>query len=97
MVSDSTISGPDHFELYGERIEVRDGALVNAAGSLAGAHVDLVTSLKNGVDHAGLSLHDAYEMAALVPRDTMGLPRPTLSVGSPVEELLCLDEGLSRV
>nr|AIA88622.1 CAZy families CE9 protein [uncultured Caulobacter sp.] len=38
LVSDamSTIGGPDHFELYGERIEVRDGALVNAAGSLAG-------------------------------------------------------------
>ncbi|GGG83435.1 N-acetylglucosamine-6-phosphate deacetylase [Salipiger pallidus] len=99
MVSDamSTIGGPDHFELYGERIEVRDGALVNAAGSLAGAHVDLVTCLRNGVGHVGLPLHEAYEMAAIVPYDAMNLPRPTLKVGTPVEELLCLDAALARV
>lgn len=99
MVSDamSTIGGPDHFELYGERIEVRDGALVNAAGALAGAHVDLVTCLRNGVDHVGLPPEEAYGMAALVPWDAMGLPRPALQVGTPVEELICLDDGLHRV
>lgn len=99
MVSDamSTIGGPDHFELYGERIEVRDGALVNAAGSLAGAHVDLVTCLRNGVEHVGLTPEEAYAMAALVPLDAMNLPRPTLRVGQPVDEMLCLDETLHRV
>lgn len=99
MVSDamSTIGGPDHFELYGERIKVRNSALVNAAGSLAGAHVDLVTCLRNGVQKVGLDLADAYAMAALVPRDVMHQPRPSLEVGMPLDEVLLLDEDLCRV
>ncbi|WP_353476610.1 amidohydrolase family protein (plasmid) [Salipiger sp. H15] len=99
MVSDamSTIGGPDHFELYGERIAVRGGALVNAAGALAGAHVDLVTCLRNGVTEVGLDLTEAYAMAALVPRDVMGLPRPALRTGMALDEVLFLDEDLARV
>nr|WP_319247690.1 N-acetylglucosamine-6-phosphate deacetylase [uncultured Celeribacter sp.] len=99
MVSDAmaTIGGPDHFDLYGERIEVRDGALVNAAGALAGAHIDLVSCLRNAVHHVGLSLSDAYAMAALVPRDAMRLPRPELTPGTPVQEVLCLDDTLQRI
>jgi hypothetical protein len=31
-----------------------DGALVNASGSLAGAHINLATRLANGVRHVGL-------------------------------------------
>lgn len=99
LVSDAmaTIGGPDHFELYGERISLRGGALVNAEGRLAGAHVDLVTSVANMVRHAGLDLETAWAMAALIPRDAMGLPRPELRDGTPLEEILALDEDLARV
>jgi N-acetylglucosamine-6-phosphate deacetylase len=98
MVSDAmaTIGGPDHFELYGETITVRNGALVNAAGSLAGAHVDLATCLANGVKHVGLSIAEAYEMAAIVPRDAMQLARPSLRPGTPVAEIIALDDQLQR-
>lgn len=98
MVSDAmaTIGGPDHFELYGETIAVRDGALVNRSGSLAGAHIDLVGCLANGVRHVGLSLEEAYGMAAMVPLDAMRLERPALRAGMPVNEMIALDAGLQR-
>ena len=98
MVSDAmaTIGGPDHFELYGETIAVRDGALVNSAGSLAGAHIDLVGCLANGVRHVGLSLEEAYGMAAMVPLDAMQLTRPSLQPGMPVDRMIALDTELQR-
>ena len=98
MVSDAmaTIGGPDHFELYGETIAVRDGALVNSAGSLAGAHIDLVGCLANGVRHVGLALEEAYCMAAMVPLDAMQLTRPSLQPGMPVDRMIALDTELQR-
>jgi len=99
MVSDAmaTIGGPDHFDLYSERIEVRDGALVNAAGSLAGAHIDLVGCLRNAVRYVGLSIEEAYEMAALVPRDAMRVDRPEILAGQPLSEVLTLTSELARM
>jgi len=99
LISDAmaTLGGADHFELYGERIEVRDGALVNAAGSLAGAHIDVVACLANVVRRVGLPLEQAYAMAAMVPRDAMRLARPEIRPGQPLSEILALDGELSRV
>ncbi|WP_341485798.1 N-acetylglucosamine-6-phosphate deacetylase [Thioclava sp. GXIMD4215] len=99
MVSDAmaTIGGPDHFELYGQTIRLKDGALVNAEGALAGAHTDLVHCLRNAVTRMGMTVETAYRMAALVPRDAMGLARPDLAAGLPVAELLLLDDQLQHV
>ena len=98
MVSDAmaTIGGPDHFELYGETIRVWDGALINQSGSLAGAHVDLAACLANAVRHVGLSLQEAYQMAAMIPLDVMGIKRPTLRPGMSTSEIIALDDGLRR-
>lgn len=92
----ATIGGSDHFELYGVTISMRDGALVNRAGSLAGAHADLATCLANAVRHAGLSLDEAYRMAAMVPLDARALARPVLYSGMPVDEIVALDDHLQR-
>lgn len=99
MVSDAmaTIGGPDHFELYGETIRVQEGALVNSAGSLAGAHIDLVTCLANAVWHGGLPFRDAYRMASVIPYMAMRLSPPALHEGMRTEELLMLDESLKRI
>ncbi|RWR06208.1 N-acetylglucosamine-6-phosphate deacetylase [Paenirhodobacter populi] len=99
LVSDamSTIGGPDHFELYGERIEVRDGALVNAAGALAGAHVDLLTCLRNLVVHVGVPLAEAIRAVTIVPANVMGRTAPTLAAGTVPEEFVMLDADLRRV
>lgn len=74
LVSDAmpTVGGPDHFELYGETIRVRQGALVNSAGALAGVHIDMAGSVRNLVG-AGIPLADALAMATSAPAELMGL------------------------
>ena len=56
-----------------------------------------MTSLRNMVTHVGVPLPEAYAMAALVPRDVMGLPRPGLREGQPLAEVLALDAALERL
>ncbi|MBN9498742.1 MAG: N-acetylglucosamine-6-phosphate deacetylase [Alphaproteobacteria bacterium] len=75
LVSDamSTVGGPDFFELYGQRIEVRDGRLVNAEGSLAGAHIDMATSVRNVVAKLGEPIEHALAMATSIPATAMRL------------------------
>jgi N-acetylglucosamine-6-phosphate deacetylase len=97
LVSDAmaTVGGPDHFELYGQTIRVRDGALVNAEGSLAGAHIDMVTSLANLHMKGGVSMAQAIAMATDIPRAVIGLPPQSISTGTPLSELIALDEDLT--
>lgn len=91
LVSDamSTIAGPDHFELYGETIHVEGGKLVNALGSLAGAHTDLQSSVLRLVHNVGLSTCDALNAATTAPRQFMALPSQSVQ-GSPLAELSVL-------
>lgn len=88
LVSDamSTIGGPDHFELYGEAIRVSDGRLCNADGSLAGAHIDLKTSIARLIGQIGLDAESALAAATSAPRDFLHLPRQRL-IGTRLDEL----------
>ncbi|MBT9385199.1 N-acetylglucosamine-6-phosphate deacetylase [Pseudooceanicola sp. CBS1P-1] len=98
-VSDAmaTIGGPDHFTLYGERIDVKDGKLVNAAGSLAGAHVTLLECLRNLVLKVGLPEAEAIAMCTDVPNAVIGQPSPALAPGMPLDLVLALDADWRRV
>ncbi|MEM1129337.1 MAG: N-acetylglucosamine-6-phosphate deacetylase [Pseudomonadota bacterium] len=93
-VSDAmaTVGGPEEFTLYGETIRVQDGALVNAEGSLAGAHLDLVQSLRNLVEHVGVPLAEAIPMVSDIPRAVMRLPACQIAEGMAVDDLLMLSE-----
>ncbi|MEZ5824978.1 MAG: amidohydrolase family protein [Geminicoccaceae bacterium] len=88
LVSDamSTIGGPDHFELYGERIHVSEGRLVNAEGSLAGAHIDLRTSVRRLLSNFDFSTESVLRMAMRNPFEMMRIDPPKL-VGSAVVDL----------
>jgi len=99
LVSDamSTIGGPDHFELYGETIHVEAGRLVNAEGSLAGAHTDMVTCLGNMIRHVGIPVAEAVAMAADTPWRVLGLAPPALYPGRPRAEMLALDAAWCRL
>lgn len=99
LVSDAmaTVGGPDHFELYGQTITVRDGALVNAEGSLAGAHIDMLTSLARLHRDGGVPLADAIEMAVDAPRRALGIPAASVREGMLLRETAALDEALSMV
>lgn len=98
LVSDAmaTVGGPDHFTLYGQTIRVRDGALVNAEGNLAGAHTDMITSLAGVVRHAGVPLAQAIAMATDIPRAAIGLPPdPGVVPGAALDGLVALDDTLT--
>lgn len=99
IVSDAmaTIGGPDHFELDGQKIEVRDNRLVNAEGSLAGAHIDMVASLRNAVEFIGVPMAEAIAMCTDVPHHVLGLAAPQIEVGRDVMDILALDDDLQRM
>ena len=96
IVSDAmpTVGGPDAFTLYGRRIEVRDGRLVNAEGALAGAHVDMLTGVARLRRQGGVPLESCIAMATDAPRAAMGLPLLEIAPGTPAGSLAVLDEAL---
>src|SRR6195256_5530342 len=74
----------NHFELMGRRIQLQNGRLVSENGTLAGAHLDLATAVRNAVTLVGISLDDALRAASLVPARFLGIEshRGTLSAGA---------------
>ena len=74
----------DHFELMGRQIQLRNGRLVSENGTLAGAHLDLASAVKNAVTLAGISLDDALRAASFVPARFLGIEhrRGTLTAGA---------------
>ena len=98
-VSDAmaTVGGPDHFTLYGQDIRVQDGALINAEGALAGAHIDLLTSLCNLVHSVALPYSEALPMVTDIPRSLMKLPPAFVDVGTPLSDLLIIDDAFKIV
>jgi len=96
IVSDAmpTVSGPDAFTLYGRRIEVRDGRLVNGEGALAGAHVDMLTGMARAHLQGGVPLESFIAMATDTPRAAMGLPPLEVAPGTSAGSLAVLDEAL---
>lgn len=97
LVSDAmpTVGGPDRFHLYGMEIAVRDGALVNAQGALAGAHVCLLDCLRRLVSQAGTPLDRAIAMATDLPRQAMHLPALQIAPGTALADLVALDTDLA--
>ncbi|WP_447938295.1 N-acetylglucosamine-6-phosphate deacetylase [Pseudoxanthomonas mexicana] len=61
------------FDLYGETITAVDGVVRNAAGTLAGSALDMITAVRNCVRLLGLPLDEAARMASTYPADVLGL------------------------
>lgn len=93
LVSDamSTVGGSDHLRLYGKDVWLKDGRLVNAEGSLAGAHVTMAEGLRRLITHVGTSPETALDMAVAAPARL--LSRPDLATPShrDLADLLLLD------
>lgn len=76
LVSDAqppAASDLTEFTLNGERIALRDGRLVNADGTLAGAHLTLAECVRHAVQAIGLPLRAALRMATATPAEAVGL------------------------
>jgi N-acetylglucosamine-6-phosphate deacetylase len=63
----------DHFELVGRTIKLSNGRLTGADGTLAGAHLDMASAVRNVVQLAQLPLDDALRAASLTPARFLGL------------------------
>jgi N-acetylglucosamine-6-phosphate deacetylase len=61
------------FQLYGETIARRDGRLLRADGTLAGADLDMAAAVRNCVALLGLEAEEALRMAACYPADLLGV------------------------
>jgi N-acetylglucosamine-6-phosphate deacetylase len=63
----------DRFELVGRNIRLTDGRLTTEEGTLAGAHLDMASAVRNAVRLAKVPLEDALRAASLTPARFLGL------------------------
>lgn len=93
LVSDcmSTVGGADHFMLYGQEIRLSDGRLVNAEGSLAGAHVTMAQSVARLISVLGIGPEHALRMAVTVPAEVIGADLARV-IGRSIKDLLILGD-----
>ncbi|MFK7977218.1 MAG: N-acetylglucosamine-6-phosphate deacetylase [Halioglobus sp.] len=76
LVSDAmatTGGNKGDFMLYGERITLTNGKLVNAAGKLAGSAISLIEAVRFVHETVGEPLSEALRMASLYPAEILGL------------------------
>jgi N-acetylglucosamine-6-phosphate deacetylase len=92
LVSDcmATVGGGDSFSLYGQDIRLVDGRLVNAEGSLAGAHVTMAAAVARLIRQVGIAPAEALRMATTIPAQVIGQPALGQLVGRKITDLLVL-------
>ena len=85
----------DAFELTGKTIALREGRLVTEQGTLAGAHLDMATAVRNAVTRCRIPLEQALQAATLTPARFLGLEseRGALVPGARAD-LVALDKDL---
>jgi N-acetylglucosamine-6-phosphate deacetylase len=86
------------FEMMGTKVMLRDGALRREDGTLAGAHLDMASAVRNAVRVAGIALEDALRSAASTPARFLGLEseRGHLVPGA-YADIVALDDDLQVV
>lgn len=62
----------NHFRFADQYIFVKDGKCTNESGTLAGANIDMLSSIKNVVQYTDISLSEALRMASLYPAYAIG-------------------------
>jgi N-acetylglucosamine-6-phosphate deacetylase len=92
LVSDamSTVGGSDRFSLYGQELHLEEGRLVNAEGSLAGAHVTMAEGVKRLIKNVGVTAEIALDMAISAPARLIGRPDLASPCHRDLSDLLCL-------
>jgi len=58
-----------YFEIYGERIEEKEGRLINSQGVLAGSAIGMIDAVRFATETAGIPLQECLRMAALYPAE----------------------------
>jgi len=63
------------FQLMGRTVSLSEGKLTIEGGTLAGAHLDMASAVRNAVRSAGIPIEDALQAASLTPASFLGLER----------------------
>ena len=84
----------DHFDLGGQTIRLVNGKLSTGQGTLAGAHLDMASAVRNAVRLARIPLEDALRAASLTPARFLGLEaeRGMLAAGARADLVALTDE-----
>jgi N-acetylglucosamine-6-phosphate deacetylase len=85
-----TVHGPKEFQLYGNTLRLHEGRLVDARGSLAGVHIDMIGTLRRLAQNVELPLEVALAMVTSAPARAMGLEgrHGVLAANTPGDVLL---------
>jgi N-acetylglucosamine-6-phosphate deacetylase len=86
----------ERFDLMGRTVTLADGRLTTAEGTLAGAHLDMASAVRNAVRLAEVPLEDALRAASLTPARFLGVDdeRGVLAPGARAD-LVALTEQLT--
>jgi N-acetylglucosamine-6-phosphate deacetylase len=84
----------NRFDLMGRVVQLADGRLATSEGTLAGAHLDMASAVRNAVKLANIPLDDALRAASLTPARFLGLEheRGVLSPGARADLVLLTPE-----
>ncbi len=63
----------ESFRLGDHEIHLQEGKLLNAEGTLAGSHLNMLQAVRNAAAFAGLDWYEALRMASLYPARALGL------------------------
>ena len=81
------------FQLMGRTVRLSKGKLSIEDGTLAGAHLDMGSAVRNAVCSAGVRIEDALRAASLTPAGFLGLGRERgMLVPGAVADLVALTE-----
>ena len=99
LVSDAmpTVGGSGYFRLYGDEICLENSRLVNAEGSLAGAHVTMAESLARLITVVGIAPETALRMAITTPARLIGADGLAQIQGRRLADLLLLNDQWQMV
>jgi N-acetylglucosamine-6-phosphate deacetylase len=97
LVSDAmaSVGGPESFiEIYGEKIEEKEGRLVNSEGVLAGSAIGMIDAVRISTELVGISLEESLRMASLYPAEFL---HKSTNLGRIAEgfraDLVCFDDN----
>ncbi len=61
------------FDLFGLKVTKQGTKLTTEDGTLAGSALDMITAVKNAVEHVGIPIEEALNMASLYPAQYLGV------------------------
>ncbi len=98
LVTDAMASvGADipSFRLHGRTIRLAEGRLTTDEGTLAGAHLDMASAVRNSIALMGASLAEALRMATATPADFLGLDNRGRLIPGAVADIVAIDDAVT--